>query len=165
MNSKMFAACGNFQILTVSLQSLNKPHAKPCCQIWVFSVCFMAASPSRIPKDVDIRTPYCKAFIDIPVSVTALTVIFRPGLISYNACNFFMKIFVKDSSKSDGLRKDCRGSCSGNAVKGFIPPVICRYPQSFDSRRIIFQLGSFFFQGHFSNQFLCFLGGFGSVSH
>src|SRR5437870_294709 len=41
----------------VSLHSRNKCHAHLCCEEWIFAVGFLAASPARVTKNIDVGGP------------------------------------------------------------------------------------------------------------
>src|SRR6266700_7148583 len=49
----------------VSLHSRNKRHAHLCCEEWIFAVGFLAASPTRVTKNVDVGGPEIEALEDV----------------------------------------------------------------------------------------------------
>ena len=56
--------------------------------------------------------------------------------------------YMVDSGKPYRLWKNrcLAGAC--HSMQRFIPPVVCRYSEAFNSRRTVFHLAYFFFQGH-----------------
>ena len=165
MNSKMFAAGGCFEVLAVALEPPDEPDAKSGRQVRILAVCFMAAAPTRVSENVDIRAPYGQPLIDIPVTVAALAVVFCSRFFSDRTGDLFLHIFIKHGREADRLRKHGRGTCTGHAVKHFIPPVVSRDSEPGNGRRVISELGSFFLKRHFSDEFPRFFRRFCSVSH
>ena len=165
MNSEMLAARRGFQVFSAALQSFDEADAEPGGQIGILSVGFMSPSPARVTKNVDVRAPDGQAFIDIPVSVAALSVVFCPRLIRNNVSDFLLKVLIKHGSQADGLRKNRGGTGTGNTVKHFIPPVIGRNSKPRDRGCVIFQLRGFLLKRHAAYQLFGFGCCFGSVSH
>ena len=162
---KMFAAGGDLKVFSVSLQTLDKANTKTACQIGILSVCFMAPPPSWVTENIDIRAPHGKTFINIPVIMTALAVVFGSCFTGNHGRNFFLCVFIKHGGESDCLRKYgcCTGSC--NSVQYFIPPVIGRNSEPGNSRCVISELGCSFFNRHLGDKLSGFRCCIVSVSH
>ena len=65
----------------VTLHACDKCHAHARRQEGILSKGFLPASPARIAKDVDVRSPEVEAFKDIAVPVTqTLTCLIRPSV-------------------------------------------------------------------------------------
>src|SRR5215475_9629775 len=47
----------------IALQSLHKRHAQARGKVGIFAISFLAASPARVAKDIDVRTPKSKTLI------------------------------------------------------------------------------------------------------
>src|SRR5215813_7012548 len=47
----------------IALQSLHKRHSQARGKVRIFAISFLAASPARVAKDIDVRTPECKTLI------------------------------------------------------------------------------------------------------
>ena len=154
MHGKMLAAGGCFQIFPVALEAFDIPDSEPARQVRIFAVGLMSAAPAGIPEDVDVRTPYGEPFIDIPVAETALPVVFRARFIGNGRSDLFLEVFVKHGGQADCLRKNRRGTCPGDPVQRFIPPVVGRNTQARDCGCVISELGRFFLQCHSGYQFL-----------
>ena len=113
----------------------------------------MAASPSRIPENIDVRRPESQPFIDVPVSVSGLGVIFCPAFLCDRGADLLHHIRVKRCRHPDCLREHSGSSCPGHPVQRLIPPVIGRDSQPLDRRRVKTQLRSLLLQRHSADQF------------
>ena len=165
VDGKMLAAGGDLQVFSVSLEAFDEADAQTGGQIGILAVGFVTAAPPRIAENVDIRAPNRQPLIDIPVAVGALAVIFRTGLPGNCGGDFFLEILVEDGGQADGLGENGGRSGAGNPVEHFIPPVVGGNTEPRDGRRVVFQLGSFFLNRHFCDQFSGLCGSFFSVSH
>ena len=148
VDRKMLGAGCRLQVVPFSLQTLNVGHAKAAGQIGIFTQCLMAAAPSRVTKDIDVRAPEGQSLVDVPIALGGLSVVLGPALRGDRIAHFPVKILIEDRSKSDGLWEDGGGASTGHAVQRFIPPVVCRNAEALDGRCIIAQLGGLFLQGH-----------------
>ena len=165
MDGEVLAAGGGFQVPAVALQALDEADAQTAGQIGILAVGFMAAAPAGIAENVDIRAPDGQSLIDIPVLMGALAVVLGPGLVGDDGGDFLLHVLVKHGGQADGLGEDGRRAGAGYAVKHLVPPVVGGHAEPRNGRRIIFQLGGFFLQGHAGYQIFCPAGRFASVSH
>src|SRR5690606_20684430 len=64
-------------VFILALQPLDEPHAETACQIRVFSVGLMPASPARITEDIHVWRPEGETLVDIRVAEFLLHVVLR----------------------------------------------------------------------------------------
>ena len=119
---------------TVALQAFYHGQSHERGQIRVFPVCFHTASPSRVTVDIDVRSPESQSFVTTPLAFTLEVMAFGTGFIGYNVEGFINSLIVEGGGKTYGLRKDGGLSGTCHSVQCFIPPVIRRYSEAFDSR-------------------------------
>ena len=133
---------------TTTLQTFYycQPHQRS--QIRVFSISFHTTSPTRITINVDIRSPKSQPFVTIPLAFALKVVILGTGFIRDDIKSFINSLIIESSGKPYCLWKNrcLAGAC--HSMQRFIPPVVCRYSEAFNSRRTVFHLAYFFFQGH-----------------
>ena len=145
---KMFWRGQRLQIFRViSLQASHVSNAHLRCQERVFAIGFLAASPTRISEDVDVRRPDGQ-----PVKPVAITLfphplgIFGPELGGNNIRFFVEQVRIESCSQSDCLRKNGRIAFARGAVQTFAPPVVLRNSQPSDCGRRVHHLRDFLVQ-------------------
>src|SRR6267378_2470696 len=70
VNRKMFGRRDRFQIVrVVALQAGNEGHADAAGEVGIFTIGFLAASPARVAKNINIRRPKAEAVIAAGVSM------------------------------------------------------------------------------------------------
>src|SRR6185436_7828792 len=78
MHCVMFRRGYYFEVARViTLQSAYELNAKSCGEIRIFAVGFLAASPTWIAKDVDVRTPESQSLVTAVLVVTQKLVMLR----------------------------------------------------------------------------------------
>ena len=137
MHREMLRARRRLHDLTISLQALDESNTQSGSQIRILSIGLMSPSPSGIPENIDIRRPERKPFIDIPVIVGRILIVFRPALSGHTFPNLACQLFVKCRRDTDRLWKHCRRPCSGHTVQALSPPVIGRNAKPLYGRRLI----------------------------
>ena len=64
MHGKVLGTCHRFQVIwVVAFETAHYSRTHLGGKIWVFAVGFLTASPARVAKDIDIRSPISKATI------------------------------------------------------------------------------------------------------
>ena len=108
MNSIVLRTSMSLIILlsTVSLKTFydSKPHFRS--QKRIFSICFHAASPTRITENIDVRSPERKSFITVIHSFSLKIMIFRPSFIRNHIEHFINRRIVKSCCQTYCLRKN-----------------------------------------------------------
>ena len=139
MNGKMLGTgcCFHKVIILVALQAFHIGHAQAGGEIRILSIGLMSSSPSGIPENIYVRRPEGKPFINIPVIMPGIFIIFGSSFRCHRIPDCFQQFVVKGCRHGDCLREaGCHtGSC--HPVKSLVPPVIGRDSQSGDCRRII----------------------------
>ena len=154
MHREMFGTGCCPHVLAIPLNTADKPDRQHRCQERVLAVGLMSPAPAGIPENIDIRRPERNSFINIPVSIRSLRVVFGPAFHGNHLADFLHKVRIAGSRKTDRLRKNgCRPG-SRDAVQCFVPPVVSRNVQPFNRGSIVAQLRGFFFKCHFRDQFL-----------
>ena len=123
----------------------------------------MPPAPPRVAENINIGRPEGKTFVDISVSFPAKCIVFCSSLLGNYVRNPLYFSGIKHCRKRNRLRKYCRGSGSCNSMERFIPPVICRNPQSLYPRCVKFKLTGTLLYCHLKHKLFCFLSCFLSI--
>ena len=142
MDGKMLQTC--VELIVISFRTLKSVHhgtAHDSGQIWIFSICLLAASPPRVSEYIDIRCPYGQTVVSC-YSVTGTRDVILDALLGRSHVEDFLKKDVVPAGRhAYGLRKYRSKSIAGRAMKGFIPPVVLFYSQFRDCRTFIVDQG------------------------
>ena len=149
MHCIMLGAGYRFQIMRIlSLQAAYNCRAHLGGKIRVFSIRFLSASPTGIAEDIDVWSPVSQSAIPrtgltrFPIFIKKRTS-FRRGNIPHLLQGFC----IKGSRHADGLRKDSNLlQRARHAVQCLVPPVIRRYAQTWNSRRMMLHQQYFLLQ-------------------
>ena len=136
----------------ISLESSDESSAETAGEERVFAVSFLAASPARIAKDVDVGGPEGEAEVARGVVVELRVVIFGAGLGGNDVGDAMEEAGVPGGGETDGLRKNGGDTGASDAMESFIPPVVSGYLQARDGGGDVLQLGDFFFEGKAGNE-------------
>ena len=142
MDCKVLQAC--MKLIVVSLRSLKSVHhgtAHDSGQIWIFTICLLAASPSRVSEYIDIRCPYGQTVVSCYSVTGTCDVILDALLCGSHVEHFLEKGIVPAGCHAYGLRKYRSKSIAGRAMKSFIPPVILFDSKFRDCRAFIVDQG------------------------
>ena len=137
------------KLIVVSLRTLKSVHhgtAHDSGQIWIFSICLLAASPSRVSEYIDIRCPYGQTVVSCHSVTGTCDVILDALLCGSHVEDFLKKDVVPAGRHAYGLRKYRSKSIAGRAMKGFIPPVVLFYSQFRDCRTLVVDQRHFLFK-------------------
>ena len=165
MHRKVLGAGGRLEVLALALQALDEAHAQAGGQVGILAVGLMAAAPAGITEDVDVGAPHGQALVDVAILMGCLAVVLGTGFMADDLGDLLMEIFVKDSSQTDRLGEHRCRTGTGDAMEGFVPPVIGRDAQTRNGGRVEAQLGGLLLQSHLRNQFMGLTTGFFSVHH
>jgi len=150
VNSEMLRSGEGLEVMRiVTLQTRDERKAHARGKEGIFAVSLLAAAPSGIAEDVDVRGPDGQPAV--PVAGAVLMegrIIFGAELRADDAGDSVHQRLVESGGESDGLRENGGVSRPGDAVQPFIPPVIRRNAEARDSIRAVFELGDFLLEGH-----------------
>ena len=77
MDCEMLGAGSGAQIVRViALHTFHKAYAQARGQVRIFAIGFVPSAPAWVTEYIYIRRPDCQAFIDIPVLIAAIHVVF-----------------------------------------------------------------------------------------
>ena len=62
------------------------------------------------------------------------------------------QVLVPCRGEADGLREDGRFACAGNAVQGFVPPIVLADAEPFDGRGLVVHLRGLLLEGQTADQ-------------
>ena len=124
MDGEVLGTGGCLQVFAVALQATDEGHTQPGGQVRVFAVGFLSTSPARVTEDVDIGTPEGESLVNAPIFVSGLLIILSTAFRGDGFRHTLVKILVEDGSKPNGLREHGSRAGTGNAVEGFVPPVV-----------------------------------------
>ena len=134
-----------------SLEAADHGHAEASGQEGIFAVGLHAAAPARVAEYIDVRSPEGQALINLDIVFVGLFVL-DAGLVADGREYFFDQGFVKRGRHADGLREDGGGAVAGDAVQGFVPPVVLADAQARDGRRAVDDQGGFLLEGQPAQQ-------------
>ena len=163
MYREVLGAGSDLQVLAVTLQTLDEPHAQAGGQVGILAVGFMAAAPSGVTEDVDVGAPHGQALVNVPILMGSLAVVLGAGLLADDLGDLLVEVLVKDRRQTDGLGEHSGRTCAGYAMERFIPPVVGRDAQTRNGRGVETQLGGLFLQRHLGNQVMRHPAGFVTV--
>ena len=163
MNRKMLGAGGGFQILPLALQTTDVRLAQNRSQVGVFAVGLVAPAPAGVTENIDIGAPEGQAVVDVPVTLGGQCVILGPALGGCHIAQTADQVLVKGGGHGDGLGEAGCRTAPGNAVEGFVPPVVFGDAQPVNGRCIKPQLAGGLQNVHLGNQGFSFLLRFRSI--
>ena len=129
------------------LQSAHHGHAHLPCQVRVFPIGFLSASPARVAEYVYVRCPEGQPLIALQSAAFAEFGGFGPCLVGYGGEHLVQQAVVKRGRHADGLRIDRGESRAGHAVKCLVPPVVCLDAQPRNGRRSVLHQCGLLLQG------------------
>src|SRR6476469_4748150 len=95
MHGEMFRGCDGLEVMgIVPLHTVDECEGHLSGEIRVLSVGLLAAAPTRIAKDIDIRRPKSEPVVASVIIVTTRIVIFGTGFGRYNVGDPVFKIRV-----------------------------------------------------------------------
>ena len=157
--------CRNDAIVlrVVTLHACDECDAQARRQEGILSKGFLPASPARITKDVDVRSPEIEALKDIAVPVAqTLDVLDSPFGADHDG-HAVDCVRVKGRGQRRRIGKLGR-AIRGNAVGCLAPPVVVRQIQARDGARLVHELRYLLFHRHTVDEILSpLLWGQGSV--
>src|SRR5438876_2517652 len=129
VNSKMLGRRNHAVIFRiVSLHSRNKRHAHLCCEEWIFAVGFLAASPTRVTKNIDVGGPEIEALEDVAMSGAHRLRVLDAPLDTDVGGHLVNRSSIKCCGEPDRFGK-FRGPVGCDAVQALTPPVVGRDPE------------------------------------
>jgi len=153
VDGKVLGCRDCFQIARIiALQAGNEGHSDAAGEIRIFAVGFLAASPTRIAKNIDIRRPEGEAVIAASVSMLDGVVIFGPRFRGNHIGDTMDQICIPSGCEADGLGKDGCIPRPRHAVQALVPPVVRRNAEAGNCWRHVLHLRDLLFQGHARNQ-------------
>ena len=142
----------------VTLQSGNKSHPQARGKKGVFAIGFLAASPARIAKDVDVGRPEVEALEDVAVAGAHRLRVLDAPLDADDLGHLVNSRRVEGGSQADGLG-EFGGAVTHHAVQRLAPPVVGGHIQPRNGARLIHQLGGLLGERHAVHQIGCALLG------
>src|SRR5215212_5664182 len=108
----------------IALHAFDKGNAEAGREKRILAIRFLAASPTRIAKNVDVGGPKSKTVKTFTLIVCDRVVILSPCFIGNSAGHSVYQFLIPRSSQSNRLRKDSCCSCIRDAMQRFVPPVV-----------------------------------------
>ena len=163
MDREMLGAGGGFQVLPIPLQAPDVGFAQNRRQVGVFAVGFVAPAPAGVAENIDVGAPKGQTVVDVPVSPGGQGIVLGPSLGGCHIPQTADEVLVKSGSHGNGLGEAGGRTAPGNAVEGFVPPVVFGNTQPVNGRRVKPQLAGSLQHVHPGNQFFSFLLRFRSI--
>ena len=127
VHSEMLDAGESFiAAIDLLLQPFHAGGAHAGSEVRVFTVGFHAASPARIPENVDVRCEKSKSGIIIVLSGFLGTEIFQSGFVSHHAEHFLHGVVVEGGRQCYGHWIDRGETVARHTVQRLVPPAVCR---------------------------------------
>src|SRR5262249_40142288 len=132
----------------VALKPPNELDGELARQKRILAVRLLAAPPTRVAKDVDVRRPERESLVPLPAVVTQVLLVLRARLVGDDGCHLEDQTVVPRRGHSYCLREHGGQAGSRDAMERFVPPVVRRYTESVDRGRDVLHLLDFFLQRH-----------------
>ena len=156
VDSEVLGAGGGLHGLAISLQAPDVGLAQPGGEVGVLAVGLMAPAPPGVTENVDVGGPVGQALVDVPVAQGREGIVLGPSFGGGDVAQPLQQSVVEHGGHADGLGEAGGGTGPGNAVQGFVPPVVGGDVQPGDGGGIIAQLAGHFLHGHLGNLGPCF---------
>jgi len=148
VNGVMFGSGNRFEVArVVTLKAGDETGTKTSGEERIFAVGFLAASPTRIAEDVDVRRPEGQTVVASGIVVEDGVVVFAAGFGGDYVSDAVEEVGVPCGGEADGLREDSSRAGASDAVKTFVPPVIGGNVEARDGGGDVLHLRDFFFEG------------------
>jgi len=148
VNGEVFGSGDGFEVArVVALEAGDEGYTEAAGEEGIFTVGFLAASPARIAKDVDVGRPEGEAVVAAGIVVGDGVVKFGAGFGGNGVGYAVEEVGVPSSSEADGLRENGGGAGTGDAVEAFVPPVVGGDVEAGDGGGDVLHLGDFFVEG------------------
>src|SRR6202042_1403989 len=106
-------------------------------QKWVLSVGLLSASPARIPKDIDVRCPERQAEKLLTLVLAHRLVVFGAGFGRDSLAHAMHQRRIPGGPHPNHLWKLRRVTGKRDTMQTFVPPIVLRDTQSWDSGRMV----------------------------
>ena len=149
VHGKVFAGCDCLRMFGVgALHSGDESRPELACEKRVFAVGLLAASPSWIAEDVDIRRPVGDPVENATIAFTPCLIELRASLIGDHVAHLAQDFRIPRRSNTDRLRKYGRSAGARNAVQCLVPRLVFGDAEPRDSRCPVFELRRLLFERH-----------------
>ena len=147
VDREVFGGRDDLEIVRIlALQSFDERHGHAAGEERIFAIGLLAAAPARIAKDVDVGRPEGEAEVAGVVVVANGLVVFRARFGGDDVGDAVNQIGVESGRESDRLREDSGLTGTGDAVQGFVPPVVSGNVETPDGRRAVLHLQDLLFE-------------------
>ena len=134
------------------LHTGDKGDAHATRQERIFAVGLLPASPARIAEDVDVGRPEGQAEEHLMIAFAHGLVVLCAGLGGDRLAHAVDEIAIPCGGHADHLGEVCRIAGEGDAVEGFVPPIVLRHAEPRDGGRVIAHLRDLLFQCHSADE-------------
>ena len=138
--SKMLCTSCSLYNLAVALKTSYNSHAVLCGQVRILTEGLMASAPAGVTEDIYIRCPQSQTLVYIAVLLTGVSIVLCSCFLRGDLSSLLGKFIIEHSRQTDSLREHSCHTGTCQSVYTLVPPVVCGYAQSFNSRCIISQL-------------------------
>src|SRR5215467_5135234 len=134
VDSKMFGRRYSFEILRIiSLQASDECQSHAGCQIRIFAVGLLSATPSGIAKNVDVGRPYRQPLVPSGRTVRLLVGVVLGSELRADGVGITKNQFIVERcGQANGLRENRCDPSASNPMQSFVPPVVFWDTQSLD---------------------------------
>ena len=116
----------------MTLNTFYEANSESGSKVRIFAVGLMTSAPSGVSEYIYVGSPESKALVYVSVVATGLHIVFGTSFGGYRITDFFQKVLIESSGKTDSLREYCGNTRSRNSVKSFVPPVVGIYVKPVD---------------------------------
>jgi len=145
----VFGSGDSLQVVRIlTLEASDEGDAEARGQKRIFTVGFLAASPARIAKDIDVGRPIGEAVVAAGVVVLLRVVEFGASLGGDDVGDAMEEARVPSGGEADGLGENGGDAGARDTVETFVPPVVGGDLQARNGGGDVLHLGDFFVEGH-----------------
>ena len=119
--------------VVIALKSEYGSLAHYGCEERIFAIGLLASSPTRVSEDVYVRCPEGQSIVLLVQSFPDCLIVFCTSLIGNHGECPQVLFRIEGCRHTDGLRKYGCYTGTRNSVQGFVPPVVVRNAETFDS--------------------------------
>ena len=117
------------------MQSTDYGQSHARCQVGVFTVGLLSASPAGVTEDVDVGRPEREALVALDIAAVLGLLGLYTGLVADRRKHLVQQLVVPRGSHAHGDGEDGGIAVAAYAVQGFVPPLELGYAEARDSGR------------------------------
>ena len=150
---QQLAVLADAEILAIvahTLQATDDGQSHLGCQVGVFTIGLLSASPTGITEDIDVRCPERQTLIALDVARALGLLCLHASLVAHGCKHLVQQGIVPRGSHTHRDREHGGKAVTADAVQGFVPPLELGDAESLDGGRGIHHQTYFLFKSQSS---------------